>query len=368
MPYTWDIIETKWSFGISIPYSKKEIIKAFNIVENSFGSSLFENYSWIRGAFFVTLIVDLGKILKETETGKCKTKSDGEIFNKIRKNDLYSVSTLIMLSAHYLRNGLSVEFEPQIKVKETIKRPDLRVKFADSWIYLEETKLQSSQHQKHIRSVIEKICGLTKAINQSINIEVILLRDDIGLNKINEIIREIVAISNDSNQPKEHVIGDYVEVYTYKKGQTKPSIPDRRPALCQTALRVGDGIECHINIQQYFPDTRIEKIIKKSKQLSPNECNIVLLDVSNELVRIKELSKSIKNILQNNMHRRISGVLLLSKSLFVESLEINNAFINHPNPYLTVPKRFIQLTNDYFKQFPAFRYRGKNNQRALQPN
>ena len=51
------------------------------------------------------------------------------------------------------------------------------------------------------------------------------------------------------------------------------------------------------------------------------------------------------------MHRRISGVLLLSKSLFVESLEINNAFMSHPNPYLTVPKGFIQLTNEYFKQF-----------------
>jgi len=134
-----------------------------------------------------------------------------------------------------------------------------------------------------------------------------------------------------------------------------------RPALCQTALRVGDGVECHINVQQYFPDTRIEKVIKKSKQLSPKTCNIVLLDVSNELVRIKELSKSIKNILQNNMHRRISGVLLLTKSLFVESLKINNAFISHPDPYLTVPRRFIQLTDEYFKQFPAFRFRSKSN-------
>ena len=358
MPFTWDVIETKWSFGLLMPYSRKEVINSFNIVEDSFGSSLFDNYNFIRGAFFVTLIVSLGKILEETKTGKCTIPLDGEIFNKIRKNDLYSVSTLIMLSAHYLRTGLSVEFEPEVMVKEEIKRPDMRVKFDNNWIYVEETRLQSSQRQKHIHSVIDRICNLTESINQSVNIEVILLRDDISFKKVKDIIDEIMAISSNPNQPQEQFIGDLAQVFMYKKGQKKPVIPDRRPALCQTALRVGGGVECHINVQQYFPDTRIEKAIKKSKQLSPKTCNIVLLDVSNELVRIKELYKSVKNILQD-MHRRISGVLLLSKSLFIESLEINNAFISHPNPYFTVPKRFVQLTNEHFKQFPAFRYRAK---------
>ena len=70
MPFTWDVIETKWSFGLLMPYSRKEVINSFNIVEDSFGSSLFDNYNFIRGAFFVTLIVSLGKILEETKTGK----------------------------------------------------------------------------------------------------------------------------------------------------------------------------------------------------------------------------------------------------------------------------------------------------------
>ena len=105
----------------------------------------------------MTLIVDLGKILEETETGKCTIQSDGEIFNKIRKNDLYSVSTLIMLSAHYLRAGLSVEFEPEVIVKEKIKHPDMSVKFANNWIYVEETRLQSSQRQKQPESVTTQL-------------------------------------------------------------------------------------------------------------------------------------------------------------------------------------------------------------------
>ncbi len=357
MRFTWGIINKDWLYGLPIPYSKDEITRSFNVIEDYFGSDLFDEYNWIRGTFIVKLVVDLCKIIDEIKTGNCVIPNDGEIFNNIRKNDLYSVSNLIMLSAHYLRNSLSVEFEPQVKVKEKIKRPDLRVKFADNWIYFEETKLQSSQHQKHIRSVIEKICSLTKSITQSINIEVVLLRDDISIRKINDIIREIVLISNNPNQPQEILIGDYAQIYTYKKGQKKPSIPDRRPALCQTALKVGDGIECHINIQQYFPDTRIEKIIKKSKQLSPKECNIVLLDVSNELVRIKELSKLVKQILLPTKHRRINGVLLLAKYLFIKNLEVHNSLISHPNPYRILPLKFIQLTDAHFQQFPVFRYR-----------
>jgi hypothetical protein len=55
-----------WAFNSLYP---AETVKAFNRVEKIFGSNFFAEYNWLRGDYIVTLIVDLNKILEETEKG-----------------------------------------------------------------------------------------------------------------------------------------------------------------------------------------------------------------------------------------------------------------------------------------------------------
>ncbi len=85
MPFDWKEICKNWAYGLSIPYTPAETVKAFNRVEKIFGSNFFAEYNWLRGDYIVTLIVDLNKILEETEKGNSKLPPNGEIVQKIKK-------------------------------------------------------------------------------------------------------------------------------------------------------------------------------------------------------------------------------------------------------------------------------------------
>ena len=305
----------------------------------------------------MTLIADLSKILEKAEKGRCKLPRNAEIVQKIKKNDLYSASTLIGLAAYYLRHDLLVEFEHELLIMRRKRHPDLRVRFNENWIYIEESSLGTSLHQKHVFSLMDRICKITEVVTTSINIEVCLLRDDLSYKEVNEIINKTRILCDNPNQPQQLNIKEIAQIFTYKKGQEKPTIQEKRPALCTSALKVGDGGECHLNVQMLFTDTRIEKIIKKSKQLSPKEHNMIILDISNEIVKLKKWSKSLKKILQPDKYRRIGAVLLVEKALFIDSLKVNIDLIAHTNPSKPLPEDFSKLTKDYFRHFSEYCYR-----------
>ena len=208
---------------------------------------------------------------------------------------------------------------------------------------------------------MDRICKVTETVTSSVNIEVCLLRDDLSENEVNEIIDKIRVLCDIPNQPQELNIKGLAHIFTYKRGQEKPVIEEKRPALCTSALKVGGGIECHLNLQMLFTDTRVEKILKKSKQLSPEECNMIILDITNEIVKLRQWSEALIRILEPDRHRRISAVLLVEKARFIESLRVGSNLVSHPNPLKPLPKDFIQLTNDHFRQFPEYQLipRGK---------
>lgn len=356
MPFEWNEIQSNWLYELPVSYSEDEIVKAFNKVEKSFGSEFFDKYTGIRGKYIVSLIVDLGKILEETEKGHCKLPQNGEIMQKIKRNNLYSASTLLRLAAYYLRHDILVEFDPELLVAGRKKQPDLRVKINEKWIYIEESSIDVSLHQKYIESIMERISDVIETVTSNLNIEVSLLKDDVRYKEVNEIIGKIKDLSNMPDQPQESNIEGLAQIFTYKQGQEKPAIEEKRPVLGMSALSVGGGFERHLNVQVPFTDVRIEKILKKRKQLSPKEYNMIILDISIP-GNLKKWSESIRKILQPDKHRRIGAVLLVKKSLTVKSLKVNINLITHPNPSNPLPREFIQLTKNHFKQSPEYYYR-----------
>ena len=357
MPFEWNEIQSDWLYELPVSYSQEEIVKAFNKVEKRFGSEFFDKHTGIRGTYIVTLIVDLNKILEKIEKGCCKLPQNGEIIRKIKRNNISLASTIIRLAAYYLKNGISVEFDPELFVSGRKRHPDLRVKFNEKWIYIEESSLDTSLHQKYIESIMERISDVIETVTSNLNIEVSLLKDDLRYEEVNEIIGKIKDLSNMPDQPQELNIEDLAQIFTYKKGQEKLSIEEKRPALGMAALSVGGGFERHLNVEIPFTDERIEKILKKSKQLSPKEHNMIVLDISKVPGNLEKWSESIKKMLQSDKHRRIGAVLLVQKTLTLKSLKVNINLITHPNASNTLPREFIQLTKDHFKQSSEYYYR-----------
>ena len=204
---------------------------------------------------------------------------------------------------------------------------------------------------------MERISDVIETVTSNLNIEVSLLKDGLRDEEVNEIIGKIRTLCDNPNQPQELNIEDLAQIFTYKKGQEKPAIEGERPALGMAALSVGGGFERHLNVQIPFTDVRIEKILKESKQLSPKEHNMIILDISKVPGNLKEWYESIKKILQSDKHRRIGAVLLVQKTLTVKLLKINIKWIMPPNPSNPLPREFIQSTNDHFKQSPEYYYR-----------
>jgi regulator of replication initiation timing len=355
MSFVWDEIQNGWLYQIPVPFSREEIIKAFNHVEKTFGSDFFDKYSWIRGTYITTLIVNLSTVFEEVEKGKCKLPANGEIMRKIRRNDIPSIFTLIGLAAHYLRNDLLVDFEPSVLVRESKKRPDLRVRFSKNWVYIEEFGLNLSQRYRLVTEVMEHISSVLEDVNSNLNIEVSLLKDRISIEELNQITSEIQELSGTAGQPNESSIQDLAQIMTYKKGQEKPSIKEQRPALCMATLNVGGGFERHLNVQVPFTDIRIEKVLKKSKQLSPKEHNMIILDISIP-GNLRIWSESIKKMFQSDKLHRIGAVLLIENSRTVKSFKVNTDLVTHPNPSNPLLREFIQLTTDHFRQQTEYCY------------
>jgi len=352
MPISWSEIQSKWLYKLSISQSQNEIVEAFNRVEKRFGSSFFDDYNWLRGTYIVTLISDLDKILEETEKGSCKLPENGEVIKRIKENNIHLASTIIRLAAYYLRHNLIVEFEPEI----CGKKPDLRVNFNETWIYIEESKLDVSNRFKILTNLMERISSVIDTINSNLNIEVVLLKEDLNSEEIREIISKIGILSEKSSQPQALKIKDFVKITTYKKGQEKPLVEEERPALCMDALSVGSGFERHLHVQIQFTDVRMEKILKKSKQLSPKEHNLLILDLSIP-GNLKIWSDSVKKILQSGKHRRLGAILLIEGHHFVKLLKVDSSLIMHPQPSKPLPNDFIKLTENCFKEFSEYQYR-----------
>ena len=356
MPFEWNEIQGNWLYGISVPFSREEITEAFNRVEKIFGSELFEKYQGIRGNYVVTLVVDLGKIIEEIEKGNCRLRLNGEIVQKIKRNDLYSVSTLVRLAAYYLRHSAIVEFEPTILVGKKLKRPDLRAKIDEKWVYIEETKLDMSLHLKNVTLILERISDVLGTIDSNINIEVSVLKDKLTPEEVNEVKDRIRCLSSKSIQPQQSLTENLARICTYRIGQERPRVQEKRPALGISSLSVGGGFERHLNVQIPFTDVRIEKILKKSKQLSPKESNMIVLDISIP-GNLNGWSRSIREVLHPKKHRRIGAVLLVEKALHVKSLKIRSSLIVHPNPTKPLPRKFIQLVKSHYRKYPEYCYR-----------
>lgn len=344
MPFNWKEVQSNWLYGFPISVAQQKIVEAFNTVENRFGLGLFDNYRWFRGTYATTLILDLAKILEENEKGNCELPENGEVVKRIKENNIHLASLVIRLAAHYLRHDLIVEFEPEAYGK----KPDLRVKFDGTWIYVEESKLETSNRLKVLNEVMERISSAVETISSNLNVEVFLLKEDLNLKEIKKIANTIRIMSKNPTQPQDLIIADFIRIITYKKGQAKPLVEENRPAQCMDTLSIGGGFERHLHVEMQFSDVRLNKLLKEKKQLSPKESNLVLLDVSIP-GNLKEWSKSIEKILDSMQYRRLGAVMLIEEDRFIKSIEMESKMILHPCPLRPLHRDFIELTKSCFQ-------------------
>ena len=105
-------------------------------------------------------------------------------------------------------------------------------------------------------------------------------------------------------------------------------------------MLVGGGFERHLHIEIQFSDIRLNKILKKTKQLSPDKPNLIILDISLP-GNLKKWMESTQRILDD--HNRIGAVLLIEEHYFIKSLEVGSEIILNSCSSKPLPKEFLLL-------------------------
>jgi hypothetical protein len=348
MPFEWENIQNEWLLRQAISYEPEEILEAFNTVERICGAEWFvSKFRGARGPFVCISIVDLGKTLKEIE----KIPNAGKILQKIKddKSDIFQVARI---AAYYLSHKLQVEFEPELLVQGNRKHPDLRIKWRDSWIYVEVAKASLSKHQEQINKIMSKLSEVIKKIKAGLHLEIYLFKEP-SEKEVDQIIQHCKSLCDAPEQPQELNLKDLAQIFANPIGQERLSkfdsaLKEKRPVLVYVYGELQSGKRRQCTVKFPFTDERAERILRREyRQLSKKEVGLIVLDISNIPGSLKAWSELISRRLQPNLHRRIGAVLLVKHAISIKSLEIQKSLVAHPNPYKAVPEEFIKLTNAY---------------------
>jgi len=356
MLFDWSQINSNWLLELPNQYSKLELIEAFNLVEQELGIDFFRSYASFRGQYVIKLIMDLSKIFKEQKKLKMFLPENGEIYRNIKNNKIIKSDNVIGLSAIFLNNNYIVESEPVIIIDDIEKRPDLRIRYDDKSFYLEETKYDISHRQKELFLILNKISKVLKEIKRNIKVEIVTSIDrstEINEKNIQPIIESVRNQCLIPDQPQLVEISDFVTIMTYENNQKKIPIPDVRPALCQSNWILGEGYERHLDIKISFIDFRIKNILVKRDQLSPNNPNIILVDLS-IAGNIKRINKILSEIILQKKHNKVSAILLLQKHFYLKEIQIEYKMIINKNALYPISLQVKQLIINYFESNSSF--------------
>jgi len=350
MPIEWDEIHSKWLLGLPNRYEKNELMQAFKMVEKKYGSSFYQLYNFFRGQYFSQLVFDLSTILNEEEQGLHILPINGEIDNTIKQNEVYKSFNLIGLMAHFIRNNLQVKSEPTILVNNKEKKPDFKVHYKDNWIYFEETKYEISDRQKELNLILKEICEMLGEIQRSIKIEVTTLTDidENNIKQIKEIVQNQCLVTK---QPQVLEVPNLVTVVTYEEGQEKPLIDEVRPAQGMATAIIGSGFVRNLNVLIPFSDSRIRNMLVKKNQLSLDNHNIIVTDLSNS-GDMKRISEILEEIMIEKEHISIGAFLLIQKRYYINEMKTDYTLLINRNAKKSIPSEIILLLKKYFDAPP----------------
>jgi len=225
-------------------------------------------------------------------------------------NELHELAHALAVAnnvAHYRRNLLEVELEPELSVKTKIRHPDFRVKHDCTWVYVEVVCPGFSEEAQNIYRILARIAKIHKEIRMDRVVEVYLFKDP-SRKEIDQIIEKCKLLAESDVQPQECAIEDVAQIFTNSWNQERlptflPAIEEKRPLLgfasgeFRSEEGTSHGRKCNVKIP--FTDERSQRILgEKSRQLSREHPGLIIADVSSVAGGLKCWPELMKRRLQ----------------------------------------------------------------------
>jgi len=340
---TWEEIEKRWLGESRISLSSEAILSAFQTVEQALGSDYLEfrlAHGGSTGSIPTYGIVDLGQQL--AALNKCKNSSS--LLSKLRSGELSAFAELTAM--HILDDAFAqFEYEPEVRVKERIRKPDFRLKSNDSeWLYVEVARADISEMQTHMASLREPFFALIE-IMKEFALEVYLTREptDTELKDLVSHARklclgeaaQIEKISDVGYIKIEHVVPLPPTIIP----TTFPDEPIR-PMLGKASIKGGGPEPVRlVSVRIAYSDERAEEFLRgEAKQLPTDAPGLIMFDVTRAPSGPKTWTPLLRRRLQPNINTRVSGICM-----FHAGHEPPEGAIIHRSTLLKNPHSHLEL-------------------------
>ena len=264
MSFTWEEICSDWILKNCEKYSQDECVNAFTIIDKYLGREWLEDkYKALKGPVVIIPILELGRIISILEGHQ----GFDTIIEKIRKDQELD---LARTAAFYIKEGLDVEIEPEIKVGEKTKVPDLKVKFGKTPVYFEAYKPSSSQKYRSLLSNSTRIAlQVLEDIVDGINFQIYLVREPSNI-EVENLVNACKSTPVKNDVENHYLYGDLARIIV--KPRKNPNTIDNgrylndgiRRSFIVISKILGSGIQKSCLVGMPFTDQRVDRILRKT--------------------------------------------------------------------------------------------------------
>lgn len=321
MSLTWEHIQQDWLGGGQLALSPEVVVDAFNRVEDMLGREWIERLrtpDGTTGTAPTLRVVTMGQMLASLD-GVLGTK---KLLASLRRGDASARAELMAI--HLAAPGLkeiAVELEPSIIVEGRHANPDFRARhYGGPWTYVEVTQPDSSDAQRVVESVLQRLTDLVLATKKAFALEIFLRREptEVEIEDIRSRVEELYlrdgvhsedlaglgSLFLNYSRPGEFVIRE-------DEGEEKG------PRLfVVSAIRGPHEPHRHIGVTIAFADDRAEQFVRaKARQMPNAEPGLIMVNLSSAAGGFTSWEPLIRRRFQPNIHTRVSAICLFESGL-----------------------------------------------------
>lgn len=317
MSWNYDEIEDGWLAGSRIAVSSKDVLKAFNQVEQVLGRDWMEA-TWTypggvtRGSSPTLQIVTMGERLAGLEN----VAEAGRLVEKIRlanQSAIAELTALFLLRRH--RPEIQVELFPRFTFNSRMREADFGVRQEDEpWTFVEVTQPDFSAAQLRRTDVFNQLTGLAAKIDTTFTLEIFLTREpsDEDMESIVSRLPEFCKL--DGFQQEELPAGlGILAPNPSSPGLAEPEGSTGSRLILATSVVRGGKPRQNITIRTGYSDVRAAAFLQReSAQLPDDGPGLIMVDLSRTLINTKSWVPLVRGFFQPSRHEWVSAVCLFA--------------------------------------------------------
>ncbi len=313
----------------------KRSLEAFNGIAKLFGREFIDKrFNGNRVPAEVVYITELYENWKLVE----QCKNSVEIIKRW-KEGLYKegVDAELYIFAHLIKSGIIPELFPCIENKKS----DCRFMKNSQWIYLEVTHRQRSKmfiKGLKITSEIAKIAGKT-AKGKHAKVAILRFPTDEELERIINWLYNIGNTNDTKLDDLAYLYLDAKRIYIRKDDKLIEKVDLQKddklrkllPPCSLYAVAIDADKDTIGTAGLYIEDNIAQEIFRReSRQLPKGSPGIICIDTSSPNCEYKKWIPLIKRRFQPKINKRISAVLLFTKSLTNRKVLVSGCYLSNP--------------------------------------